>query len=311
MTALTVPLALAVALHCAPTMDPAMLVGIARQESGLEPLTLRDDTSGEVLHGAGVVAAARRRIAAGHSVDLGLWQINSHNLSLLGLGVAEALEPCQAAAAAARLIELYSRYNTAVRQSAASRTATRRRSSPPSTASRRLVPRHPNPGCRHPAADLPARPVLQAGTDRTGSRFCNRKEIADVVADDCAIDLSFVTGTFGTTLVIIAVAIAGARAMLHGSWGHFWSAIGGGAVLVCASVGGADVSRRRLTWPGREILYLALTRPALTWGVPFEALALNVMVTFAAGLELSAPKCGAHRCCSGRRRCRSISGCGG
>ena len=41
--------------------------------------------------------------------------------------------------------------------------------------------------------------------------------------------------------------------------------------------------------PGREMLYLALTRPALTWGVPFEALALNVMVTFAAGLELSAP----------------------
>jgi type IV secretory pathway VirB3-like protein len=40
---------------------------------------------------------------------------------------------------------------------------------------------------------------------------------------------------------------------------------------------------------GREMLYLALTRPALTWGVPFEALALNVMVTFAAGLELSAP----------------------
>jgi type IV secretory pathway VirB3-like protein len=40
---------------------------------------------------------------------------------------------------------------------------------------------------------------------------------------------------------------------------------------------------------GRELLYLALTRPALTWGVPFEALALNVMVTFAAGLELSAP----------------------
>jgi type IV secretory pathway VirB3-like protein len=40
---------------------------------------------------------------------------------------------------------------------------------------------------------------------------------------------------------------------------------------------------------GREMLYLALTRPALTWGVPFEALALNVMVTFAAGVELSAP----------------------
>jgi type IV secretory pathway VirB3-like protein len=40
---------------------------------------------------------------------------------------------------------------------------------------------------------------------------------------------------------------------------------------------------------GHEMLYLALTRPALTWGVPFEVLALNVMVTFAAGLELSVP----------------------
>jgi type IV secretory pathway VirB3-like protein len=38
-----------------------------------------------------------------------------------------------------------------------------------------------------------------------------------------------------------------------------------------------------------DLCLLALTRPALTWGVPFEALALNVMVTFAAGLELSAP----------------------
>jgi len=37
------------------------------------------------------------------------------------------------------------------------------------------------------------------------------------------------------------------------------------------------------------MLYLALTRPALTWGVPFEVLALNAMVTFAAGLELSVP----------------------
>jgi type IV secretion system protein VirB1 len=112
MTALSVPAALAIALHCAPALDPAMLVGIARQESALDPLTLRDDSTGEVLRGAGVAAGAQRRIAAGHSVDLGLWQINSRNLPLLGLSVAEAFEPCPAAAAAARLIELYSRYNT-------------------------------------------------------------------------------------------------------------------------------------------------------------------------------------------------------
>jgi type IV secretion system protein VirB1 len=112
MTALSIPVALAVALHCAPAEDPGMLVGIARQESGLETMTLRDDTSGEVLHGAGVIDAARRLIVAGHSVDLGAWQINSRNLPLLGLGVADAFEPCKAVAAAARLIELFSRYNT-------------------------------------------------------------------------------------------------------------------------------------------------------------------------------------------------------
>lgn len=92
-----------------------MLVAIARQESGLEPMILRDDTSGQVLRGQGVIESARRLIAAGHSVDLGAWQINSRNLSLLGLGVANAFEPCKAAAAAARLLELFSRYNTGSR----------------------------------------------------------------------------------------------------------------------------------------------------------------------------------------------------
>jgi type IV secretion system protein VirB1 len=112
MTALSIPVALAIALHCAPVEDPGMLVAIARQESGLEPMTLHDDTSGKVLHGAGVIDAERRLIAAGHSVDLGAWQINSRNLALLDLRVADAFEPCKAVAAAARLIELFSRYNT-------------------------------------------------------------------------------------------------------------------------------------------------------------------------------------------------------
>jgi type IV secretion system protein VirB1 len=59
-----------------------------------------------------VIESARRLIAAGHSVDLGAWQINSRNLSLLGLRVADAFEPCKSVAAAAQLIELFSRYNT-------------------------------------------------------------------------------------------------------------------------------------------------------------------------------------------------------
>src|SRR5271163_1227491 len=79
MTALSIPAALTLALHCAPAEDPGMLVAIARQESGLETMTLHDDPSGQVLRGAGVVEMARRLIAAGHSVDLGAWQINSRN----------------------------------------------------------------------------------------------------------------------------------------------------------------------------------------------------------------------------------------
>jgi type IV secretion system protein VirB1 len=112
VTALSIPAALAVALHCAPGVDPGMLVAIARQESGLEPMTLHDNTSGQVLRGAEVIDAARRLIAAGHSVDLGAWQINSRNLALLGLGIADAFAPCKSVAAAARLLELFSRYNT-------------------------------------------------------------------------------------------------------------------------------------------------------------------------------------------------------
>lgn len=39
----------------------------------------------------------------------------------------------------------------------------------------------------------------------------------------------------------------------------------------------------------KDTLFLALTRPALKWGVPIEALALNLGLTFVAGYELQAP----------------------
>ena len=80
---LTVQAALALALQCAPSVDPRMIVGIGERKSGLDPLTLHDNSTGQILHGDDVVAAAAQRIAAGHSVDLGLMQINSRNLGLL------------------------------------------------------------------------------------------------------------------------------------------------------------------------------------------------------------------------------------
>jgi type IV secretion system protein VirB1 len=39
-------------------------------------------------------------------------QINSHNLRLLGLSLADAFDACHSIASAARLIQLFSRYNT-------------------------------------------------------------------------------------------------------------------------------------------------------------------------------------------------------
>lgn len=38
-----------------------------------------------------------------------------------------------------------------------------------------------------------------------------------------------------------------------------------------------------------EVLFLALTRPALIWGVPIEAFALNAAGTLLSGMILSAP----------------------
>jgi type IV secretory pathway VirB3-like protein len=45
---------------------------------------------------------------------------------------------------------------------------------------------------------------------------------------------------------------------------------------------GDDIDRR-------EILFLALTRPALLWGCPIEAVIVNVCATLLAGMILSAP----------------------
>lgn len=39
----------------------------------------------------------------------------------------------------------------------------------------------------------------------------------------------------------------------------------------------------------RDILYLALTRPALKWGCPVEGVFLNILVCFLAGTFLQAP----------------------
>ena len=116
MSALTIQAALALSLQCAPSVDPNMIVAIGQRESGLDPLTSHDNTTGVVMHGSEVASAATQFIAAGHSVDLGLMQINSNNLELLGLSIEDAFTACRSVESAAKLLALFSRYNTGSRQ---------------------------------------------------------------------------------------------------------------------------------------------------------------------------------------------------
>jgi type IV secretion system protein VirB1 len=118
VTALTVSAALALAVHCAPATDSNMLIGIAQQESGLDELALhinRMPSGWQQPHPRTAADAARitgKFVSAGYTADLGLMQVNSRNLSMLGLAIEDAFDPCRSLAAAAKLLSLFAMYNT-------------------------------------------------------------------------------------------------------------------------------------------------------------------------------------------------------
>ena len=89
---LTEAVVVSLAIACAPGLDPAMLAGIARHESGFDPAIMHTNADG--------------------SRDIGLMQINERNFGWLGLNAQTALDPCQSMRAAAQLLQSYSRYNT-------------------------------------------------------------------------------------------------------------------------------------------------------------------------------------------------------
>ena len=87
-----------VLLHqCAPQVSAVTMAAIVEQESGGNPLALHDNTTGKSYRPAGLAQAAKLAsdlIQQGHSVDIGLAQINSRNLSGLNLNVHQVLDPC-------------------------------------------------------------------------------------------------------------------------------------------------------------------------------------------------------------------------
>jgi hypothetical protein len=92
MSALTVATALALATACQSVVAPATIVGIAQQESGLEPSRVHHNRDG--------------------SIDVGLMQINSRNWAWLGLDERTALDPCRSIAAGAAVLMHFSQYNS-------------------------------------------------------------------------------------------------------------------------------------------------------------------------------------------------------
>ena len=110
--ALTLAATLALAAQCAPGVAPDVMLSMMHVESHFDQYAIGIN-HGPVVHPRTfdeAVNTASRYIAAGYSVDLGIAQINSHNLSRLGLAIADTFDPCTSMRAGQKLLlENYSR----------------------------------------------------------------------------------------------------------------------------------------------------------------------------------------------------------
>ena len=110
---LAFPLFLQLATTFAPSVAPETLASFAQYESRLEPNAIHDNSTGETFLPATSFAASRLAaslLAQGHSLDLGIMQVNSANLPRVGLTVATAFDPGQSIrAGAVILVEAYQR----------------------------------------------------------------------------------------------------------------------------------------------------------------------------------------------------------
>lgn len=107
--ALTLAAALVLAAQCAPAVAPETLLSVVQVESRFEPLAIAVNGAPRIVVEPtsvdDAVAKASALIKAGRNIDLGLAQINSRNLSWLGLSLADVFEPCTNLRAAARILQ--------------------------------------------------------------------------------------------------------------------------------------------------------------------------------------------------------------
>jgi type IV secretion system protein VirB1 len=107
---MTLPAAvvLGLAAQCAPNVAPETIAAIVRTESQGNELAINVNGLGRKVappvSTAQAVEIARFYVAKGYSVDLGLGQINSRNMTALGLTWDTVFEPCTNIAAAGAVI---------------------------------------------------------------------------------------------------------------------------------------------------------------------------------------------------------------
>lgn len=103
----TATILLGLASRCAANVAPQTVLAIVRTESRGEPLAFNVNGARQARRAtteAEVIATARRYVDAGYSVDLGLGQINSRNMTPLGLTWDTVFKPCTNIAALGRLL---------------------------------------------------------------------------------------------------------------------------------------------------------------------------------------------------------------
>jgi type IV secretion system protein VirB1 len=102
-------LALLVA-QCAPSVAPSTMTAVVTTESRGNPFTIGVNRAARLVRQPtdflSAVTTAKRLIARGFNIDLGIAQINSANLTRLGLSVEDAFDPCRNLAASARVLSL-------------------------------------------------------------------------------------------------------------------------------------------------------------------------------------------------------------
>lgn len=105
---LSLAIAASLADKCAPRVARETLLSVAYHESRFDTLAIGDNTTGQRFHPRSrpeAIATAQALIARGHSIDMGIGQINSRTAPSLGLSVSSAFDTCRNMAAAGTLME--------------------------------------------------------------------------------------------------------------------------------------------------------------------------------------------------------------